>query len=189
MSKTEEQLIGESLAGEANAFGELYDSYVQRIYRYHYYRTFHKERAEDLTSQTFMNALEHLKDFDQKKGPFSAWIYRIARNLLIDEMRKAKPSVDIEDVWNQLPDKTNLAKDVELKEQWERVDGFLQTLPAEQRELLTMRLWDGLSYAEIAALTGKSEAACKMSVSRALASIKKQASVLALFLLLPHLLF
>ncbi len=183
----DEQLVASSLAGDAAAFSELYTRYLTRIYQYHYFRTFHKETAEDLTSQTFIRGLEHLASYNEKKGSFSAWLYRIARNLLIDHARSKKPTLNLEDALDVLHDKTNLPKTADERALLARVQDHLTLLTPEQREVILLRLWDERSYAEIAIITGKSEASCKMTVSRALAILRKHLAV-ASFLLLVHLL-
>jgi RNA polymerase sigma-70 factor (ECF subfamily) len=170
-------------AGDAEAFGKLYDRYVRKIHDYLFYRCHHRETAEDLTSLTFTKALERLASFDAEKGTFSAWLYRIARNTLIDHYRAAKPETDIEDVWDLLRDGTDVAREAETAERLRQVEAHLASLPAEHRELVIMRVWDGLSYAEIAEVTGKSEAACKMAFSRTMSALRK-ALPLAAFLLL-----
>lgn len=183
---SESELVAASLSGKAEAFAKLYEQYVKPIYRYHYYRTFHKETAEDLTSQTFMRALEHLRTYDANKGSFSAWLYRIARNLLVDHVRARRPGVDMEDVWDTLHDGRNLSQSLEQKEALEQVKLHIETLPEEQREIILLRLWDERSYQEIADITGKSEAACKMAVSRSLQMLRTKIP-LAMFLFLVHL--
>lgn len=174
MSHQESERIALSLAGHAEAFATLYETYLTPIYRYHYYRTFHKETAEDLASQTFMRALEHLRTYDERKGTFSAWLYRIARNLLIDHVRAHRPTVDAEETLETMWDGKNLAHSVEQNETLERVKAHISHLSPEQREIILLRLWDERSYQEIAEITQKSEAACKMTVSRALQTLRTQ---------------
>lgn len=168
----EAKLIRAAQAGDAESFGLLYDAYASKIHDYLYYRLHHRESAEDLTSRTFLKALEKLETYDPDRGAFSAWLYRIARNSLIDHFRADRPTADIEDVWDGLRDKTDLARDTEVKERLREVEAALTDLPRAQREVAVMRLWDQLSYAEIAELTGKSEAASKMTFSRAMAKLR-----------------
>ena len=186
MPANEAQLIAAWKDGGEGAFAALYDLYARKIYDYLYYRTHHRETAEDLASTTFLKALESGSRFDPEKGGFGPWIYRIARNTLIDHYRSAKPSSDIEDVWDALKSGEDVARDAETRERLRAVEARLQDLPSGQREILLLRLWDGLSHAEIAAITGKSEAASKMAFSRGLSNLRKDGSLLALFLVLHH---
>jgi RNA polymerase sigma-70 factor (ECF subfamily) len=167
-------------------FGQLYDAHVGQIYRYVFYRTHHRETAEDLTSQIFLNALDRFESFDLARGTFSAWIYRIARNAVIDHFRSSHETTDIDDVWD-LKSNDDVNANAESRELIEKLKPYLQALPKDQRELLLLRLWDGLSHAEIADITGKSEAACKMAFSRTIARLRKDIPVsLLLLLILSH---
>ncbi|MDE3092084.1 MAG: sigma-70 family RNA polymerase sigma factor, partial [Chloroflexota bacterium] len=86
MSESEESLIARA-AHEADAFGVLYERYVDRIYNYVYYRTGNVHDAEDLTARVFYRALSHIYDYDQHGAPFAAWLYRIAHNLVANWYR------------------------------------------------------------------------------------------------------
>jgi RNA polymerase sigma-70 factor (ECF subfamily) len=171
---------------DPKAFEAHYDAYVRKIYTYIYYRTQHRETAEDLTSLVFLKALDKLAGFDASRGSFSAWIYGIARNALIDHYRSTRDTVDIDDVWDLRSD-DDVLRDVEARERIGKLQPYLQALPKDQRELLILRLWDGLSYAEIAEITGRSEDACKMAFSRTVARLRKDIPVsMFLLLLLTH---
>jgi RNA polymerase sigma-70 factor, ECF subfamily len=169
-----------------DGFARVYDAHLERIYRFHFNRTRHRETAEDLTSQTFLKALEGFHRFDAARAQVSTWLYRIARNALIDHLRRLHPSQDIEGVADFLSSGEDVAENAVVREAAERAKSLLQRLTPEQREIILLRLWDDLSYAEIAELTGKNEGACKMAFSRGLAALRKHAGPLALlFLLIP----
>lgn len=186
MSHQDSSLVAASLNGDAQAFAQLYETYATRIYRYHYYRTFHTETAEDLTSHTFTRALEQLSRYDERKGTFSAWLYTIAHNLLIDHVRIHRRQVDKEDGWDLLQDTRSSRQVIEQQDLLERIEQHLHTLTPEQREILILRFWDERPYTEIAHILHKSEAACKMSASRALAHLRKHAPLaLLIFMLIP----
>ncbi len=168
---------------DTTEFASLYDAHVRDIYRYLYYRTQHRETAEDLTSHVFMKALDKFSSYDKTRGTFIAWLYRIAKNALIDHYRASRETLDIEDVWDLQSD-TDVVRDAEALERVEKLRPYLQALPKDQRELLLLRLWDGLSYAEIAVIVGKSEDACKMAFSRVVAKLRKEVPASILLLLL-----
>ena len=180
----DQSLIAKVAEGDRDALATLYERYVRRLYTYVYYRTHHRETAEDIVSEVFLRALEHISSFDPARGNVSAWFHGIAHNLIIDHFRRLKPTQAIEDVWDLSSD-TNVPRDADTALQVEKVREALKTLTPEQREMMILRLWDGYPFAEIAALTGKSEAACKMAFGRAL---KKIRSILLLLLILPSLL-
>jgi len=171
----DERLAERSGNGDGGAFAELYDRYAGRIYAYHYYRTFRREWAEDLTSQTFMKALEGLRGFKPARGSFSAWLYGIARNCLIDHARVLGRTVSLDaapaDAWD-LPDGADVPGEIAERDAWERLKPHLMALEADTRELIILRVWDGLPFAEIARLTGRKESACKMAYSRAIAALR-----------------
>lgn len=183
---SEADLIKRTTNGDAQAFAQLYDAYVQKLYRYVYFRTHHKETAEDLTSLIFLKAFEEMKSFNAAKGNFSAWIYRIAHNAVIDHYRARKSAEPIEDVWDALRDHQDLPRDLDVKAKLRDIEKHLSALPATQREILILRIWDGYSYKEIAEMTGKTEAACKMTASRALKVLRETVPLLLfLSLLIP----
>ncbi|HMQ02283.1 MAG TPA: sigma-70 family RNA polymerase sigma factor [Candidatus Doudnabacteria bacterium] len=182
----EQQAIVAVQSGQTEQFVVLYDLYIDKIYRFLYFRVHHKELAEDLTSQTFLQAFDKIHQYDSSKGLFGAWLYRVARNLMIDEMRRKKPTDNIENHYD-LQDKTNIEADTDRQLASEAVQKLLATLPPDARELLTLRLWDELSYAEIAALTGKSEGALKMQFSRLLKKLQETAPAILLALIFINL--
>ena len=100
MDSKEQKLIKDCLGGDLKKFGGLYELYIDKIYKFIYFKTHHKETAEDLVSQTFFKALENIKGFDPSKGKFSSWLYRIARNCVIDYYRTKKAKIDIYDTWD-----------------------------------------------------------------------------------------
>jgi RNA polymerase sigma-70 factor, ECF subfamily len=166
--------------GDREAFGRLYDLFSKRIYSYVYYRTLRRETAEDLTSAVFLKALEGLGGYSPGPGGFSAWIYGIARNAIADHYRRESrlESLDARGSgpWDAA-DGADLAIDAENRDLWERVAPLLAAMPPERREILVMRIWDGLPHAEIARILGKTEAACKMAYSRAMASLRAAATL------------
>jgi RNA polymerase sigma-70 factor (ECF subfamily) len=179
----EPSLVASCQAGRLEDFDPLYRAYVSRIYAYLYRRTLHREVAEDLTSQTFIKALEGIGGYAPRKGPFAAWLYTIARNALTDHFRSRRETVDIENVWDLSSD-ADVQSDVGNRLEYEKLREALQNLDAHKREIVMLRLWDGLSYKEIAALTGKTETNCKVIFSRTLDSLRKELPLLAFLLLL-----
>jgi len=180
MNLSEPQALQACQQGDSTQFGVLYDMYFDRVYRFVYYKTFHTETAEDLTSQIFMKALEHIVDYNQAKGSFLNWIYQIARHTVIDYYRQVKPQLSIDDVWD-LQSKQDVALDVERSHLIEKIQDYLQTLNSEQREIITLRLWEGFTYKEIAKILSKTEASCKMMYLRAVTKMQEQI-ILVLFL-------
>jgi RNA polymerase sigma-70 factor (ECF subfamily) len=157
-------------------FADVYDNYAERIYQFIYYKTYHRETAEDLTSHTFLKAFENISRFAPEKGSMSAWLYQIARNLVIDHYRSKKSTVSVHDIWD-LAGPDDVAVDVENKVRLEQIHTVIKKLPPEQREIIIMRVWQELPYKEIALIMGKSEASLKMMYSRTIARLKEHVAL------------
>ncbi len=178
---TDEDLAKRLQAGDSDALTQLYERYAERIFAYFQSRLRHRETAEDLTSDVFMRLLEKARQFRADKGCFAAWIFSIARNLLTDHWRKLHPEVDLEAVLELQGDDDSTvvaAQAIDLK----RARQLLQQLSSDQREIVLLRLWDGLSYQEIADVTGMKENAAKVAFCRALKKLKTSEILLLLLL-------
>ncbi len=185
-TRTDDALVLAAKRGEGVAFGVLYDRYFDKIYRFVYYKTFVKETAEDIVSDVFHKAYERLASFDPKKGNFSQWIYRIARNAVIDHYRTQKKTVDIEDVFDiGEEDRTVAEHDVLLT--MAHVRTYLEKLTPRQREIITLRVWEEKSYKEIAEIVEGTEDSVKMAFSRAMKDLREKCGPLAPILLLTAL--
>lgn len=188
MENNDIDLVLKFKSGEAESFGALYDKYSRKIYNFLYYRTYHKEIAEDLTSLTFHKALEKLGQFNGQKARFSTWLYQIAKNNLIDYYRKPQASEGLESAWD-IPSSANVEKDAELSISIEKIREYLNKLEKQQREIVLMRVWDGLSHKEIAEILNISEASCKTIFSRTLSKLQKEFPLIVILLILIKNLF
>jgi RNA polymerase sigma-70 factor (ECF subfamily) len=178
-----DSLVASCQAGTLEDFDPIYRAYVKQIYGFTYRRTLNRETAEDLTSITFMKALEKIGSYKSGKGAFGAWLFRIARNTITDHYRTNRPVTNIEDVWDLASDD---ATDVTVEHRlaYEQIKEALQKLSSDKRDIVMMRLWDGLSYKEIAAITGKTETNCKVIFSRTLEVLRTETALAAFILLL-----
>jgi RNA polymerase sigma-70 factor (ECF subfamily) len=159
---------------DAQAFGALYDRYVQRVYRYCFYRTNHAPDAEDLTAQIFMAALEGLPRYRQD-GHFGGWLFSIARKKVADFHRRAPYATHVPlDEAVLPPIHTDLAVDVEKSQRRERLLKQIQALAEDERDLIHLRYVAELSFAEIARTLQKNEEAVKKSLYRLIARLKQQ---------------
>ena len=161
---------------DAEAFGELYQLYVDRIYNYVYYRTGNSHDAEDLTARIFIRAMQHIGRYEDRGLPFSAWLYRIARNLVAnwhrDEGRRKAISLDDISQWRVAEDSPELA--IELTDNKEVILAVVRHLPAERQELLILKFVDRLSNAEIGEVLGRSEGAIKSLYHRTLLTLRDE---------------
>jgi len=128
----EAKIIQNIQAGNAQDFGILYDAYVKKIYNFVYFRTHHKETSEDLTSQVFFKALEKIRQFNIERGSFSSWIYRIARNAIIDQYRMKKDDAIFEDAL-EVKKTDDIEKDIDNKNVMAEIEKYLDTLKPEQK--------------------------------------------------------
>lgn len=160
-------------SGETEAFGVLYDRYIDKIYRFVYYKTFSKETAEDITSQVFHKALEKINTYTESKGSFSSWLYRIARNSVIDHYRTSKDDLPLEDVFEVGFDERT-PESLDAISALKTIRAYLETLDARQREIIILRVWEEKSYKEIAEIIGGTEAGVKMAFSRGIRELREK---------------
>ena len=178
------ELASRTQTGDSQAFALIYDTFIKKIYDFIFYKTMHQQLAEDLTSQTFLKAWKKISQF--QKGNFSAWLYTIARNIVVDHYRSQKEILTVEDFWELKAD-DNVFEEVEKRLKIEKLREGLSHLKASEREILMLRLWQDLPFKEIAIILDKNEGATKMSFARAMESLKKEMPV-ELFVLLPFIL-
>jgi RNA polymerase sigma-70 factor, ECF subfamily len=159
---------------DSQAFGELYERYVRKIYTYVYYRTGNEHDAEDLTARVFQRALTHIEGYEDQGLPFSAWLYRIAHNLVAnwhrDHSRQQVVGLD-EALGREAGDQPHeLAEDEEERRFLLRA---LRVLPEERQQLLILKYAEDLSNAEIGEIMGRTEGAIKSLYHRTLLSLRE----------------
>jgi len=174
MIEKEEILIKESRSGEAGSFGKLYDIYQPQIYRFIFLKVSRKEEAEDLTHQVFLSAWQNIKKYQIRKFPFSSWLYRIAKNKVIDFYRTSKNNISIELVneseFKNLPSpEMKTENSLEIK----KVKKAMSFMNQEQQDVIIMRFVEDMPTKEVANILGKSEGAIKLIQHRALNKLKK----------------
>ncbi|MFC1893293.1 sigma-70 family RNA polymerase sigma factor [Chloroflexota bacterium] len=154
-SKTDEQREKE------NRLASLYDEYFDRIARYIYARLGDRNEAENLAGDVFLKALESLKSYRERGIPMQAWLFRIAHNVLVDHLRKRGriATVPIDGV--QIEAREDPAGTAEKSIEMERVNEAMQKLTPEQREVVQLRFFGGLSSKEAGAILRKSDGAVR----------------------------
>jgi RNA polymerase sigma-70 factor (ECF subfamily) len=175
LSETEEALI-ERAKREAEAFGALYERYVDRIYNYIFYRSGDVHEAEDLTARVFYRALGHIKEYDQRGAPFAAWLYRIAHNLVANwhRDRSRRQYVRLDDLATLAEKSAGPDHRAEQNEETQTLLRALARLPAERQQVLILKFVDGLSNAEIGKIMGRSEGAIKSLYHRTLLALRDE---------------
>ncbi len=175
VDKNEPELIRQAQQ-DLRKFTRLYERYVQHVYRYLLVHTGNVADAEDLTSQTFMAAMENLNKYNGKR-PFLAWLLGIAKHKRADFYRRQKPMDDLDSVVN-VPNPSHKNPDDLIADQIqiETIARKLQALAPDRAEALTLRLFGELSNQEIARLMHKEETAVRMLIHRGLRDLQTQLS-------------
>ncbi len=169
----ENKLIRGCQKGNKKSFSILYEFYFQKIYNYIYYKTYHKETAEDITSNTFMKAFTKIQNFDLNKGKILAWLYTIAKNDINDFYRKKHKLLSIDDIWD-IKSEENIEIDAINRENFISLQRYIQDLPEYERDILIMRVWQELQFQEIAVILDKNEGQCKMTFYRMIKKMKEE---------------
>jgi RNA polymerase sigma-70 factor (ECF subfamily) len=163
--------IAEAAKRDPHAFGELYDRYYTRVYRYTYHRVGNAADAEDVTALVFMKALEALPSYQAGRSGFAPWLFRITRNAVVDHYRRRKRQSPLDDV-QQESDGADPVSQVLDAEQREELHSVISLLSVEQQEVILMRFAAELSFTEIASTMSKNEAAVRMLLHRGLRKMK-----------------
>jgi RNA polymerase sigma-70 factor (ECF subfamily) len=154
---------------DPSGFGPLYERYVHRIYQYSLYRTNSATEAEEVTAQTFMRAMEYIGRYRWRGAPFVVWLYRIADSVIHKSRRKPRPGALPPDLAAQPADAG--LDELELRQDLLRE---VYALPELQQTVLILRFAQGLTYDEIAAVTGRRAGALRQMVHRALQVLRER---------------
>ena len=177
---SDQEVLQYAASGDAEAFGVLYDRYIGRIYNYIYYRTGNQHDAEDLTARVFYRALRHIGNYQDRGLPISAWLYRIAHNLVANWYRdnSRRKEISLDDGYNMLsqrgPHPENL---LEIAEEHEALLHIIRQLPPERQQLLVLKFVERLPNAEIGRIMGRTEGAIKSLYHRTLSALREEYGV------------
>ncbi|MBC7254879.1 MAG: sigma-70 family RNA polymerase sigma factor [Chloroflexi bacterium] len=176
MSDCEERELIEAAQKDPLAFGVLYERYVDRIYNYIFHRVGNVCDAEDLTSRTFFRALSHLADYQDQGYPFSAWLYRIAHNLVANwhRDRSRRPMIALDEIVARSLSEQHPEAVTEARVTMRLLREVIRTLDPVRQELLVLKFAEGLSNAEIGEILGRSEGAIKSLYHRTLLQLREE---------------
>ena len=167
-------IIKRAVRGDSSAFGLLYDHYQPKIYRFTLVKVSHREEAEDLTHQVFLNAWQNIESYRDLGFPFSSWLYRIARNHVTDYYRAKKPIASLEDADpEKMPADHSLHSGLAEKLELERVKNAVRKLKPEYQDVIMLRFVEDLAVRDTALALDKSEGAVKVLQHRAIKELKK----------------
>ncbi len=179
----ERELVERAKEEDPEAFGVLYKRYVRKIYRYIWYRIGNHQDTEDLTAKVFYKALANIDRYEQRGKPFSAWLYRIAHNLVANWFRDRERRRKRKEIFLGWLPRTTQPEDgpeaqVEIKEgEKARREAFLEIIrrrPPNEQQLLILKFVEGMSNAKIGRIVGCSEGAVKSRYFRILKSLKEE---------------
>lgn len=161
--------------GDRGAAAKLYEELMPKAYGYFFARTGKKEASEDLVQDIFLKLVERIEGFDEARGSFVVWFWKIARNMLVDHYRGKKELIfsmfeeaEVEAM------SVIAAPDLDGRLRYRRVQGFLRTLSDEERELFELRYVAETPYKEIGEVLGRSEGSLRVAALRLKEKIKKE---------------
>jgi len=166
-------LIQKVKRGNKEAFGTLYSFYLEKIYRYIFFKVNQEiQLAEDLTEVTFLKAWEKIEQYKQEGGTFSSWIYTIARNTVIDHFREHNRLTNLQE--NHIDETQSMEEKIFDTIEVGRIQEAMQYLTDEQQEIITMKFINDMSNKEIAVILGKKEEAIRAMQYRGLQELRKR---------------
>ena len=172
----EEDVLALASQGDRDAFGLLYERYTERIFNYVYYRTGNVHDAEDLTARVFQRAMNHIRNYTDRGVPFSAWLYRIAHNLVANwhRDRSRRQEIPINDLPALTAKEEHPERTLVRTEDQEVLLRIIRRLPSERQTLLILKFVENLSNAEIGQIMGRSEGAVKSLYHRTLLALRDE---------------
>ncbi len=170
-----DRLVRRALNGDADAFGRIYDVYVDRVYTYACARVNDPHEAEDVTEVVFLKAFEAIGTYDRRGLPFGAWIFRIARNATIDHARRsARVPKPVEDLIEQVgPDPVTVEEQVVARVDDAIIKNAIRRLTDDQASVIACRFFWDMDIRETARALGRTEGAVKALQHRALRSLAR----------------
>jgi RNA polymerase sigma-70 factor (ECF subfamily) len=176
VESNDEKILALAVQGDHEAFGQLYERYVGRIYSYVYYRTGNHHDAEDLTARVFYRAIRNIGKYQDRGLPISAWLYRIAHNLIANWHRdkSRRPEILLDDGLTFYQPSDHPEVTLLQNEERDRLLRLIRHLPPERQQLLILKFVEHLSNAEIGAIMGRTEGAIKSLYHRTLLSMRDE---------------
>lgn len=171
----EEELVLRAVQGDARAFGALYSLYYDAVYRYVYFRSGNVIVAEDLTENVFLKAWRAIGSSARRRLRFSSWLYRIARNVVVDHYRTRRDDVRLGTGRLRLAEEEHLGPEALTlrREEVTELQRAIARLPEEQQQVIILRFIEGLTHAEVSEILGKTEEACRVIQYRGLKALSR----------------
>ena len=164
------KLVHKAIGGDSEAFGELYMTYVEPIYRYIFYQVRDKMTAEDITEEAFFKAWNSIHSCKGKEQTFSSWLYRIAHNSMIDVFRSRKKELPLD--MEATSGIIDARAELETKLEYRQLMDAIALLPENQRQVIVLKFIEGLDNREIEQIIRKSQGAIRILQMRALDTLR-----------------
>ncbi len=174
---TIDALVARAVHGDPAAFGALYDEFAPRVYRYAAFRVREPSDAEDLMQRVFVKVIEALPRYEQRGVPFSAWLFRLAHNAVIDFARTARDHAPLDVAADHADGAPDPSETAARAADSVHLDRALRTLTPDQQQVIACRFYAGLSVSETARVLGRREIAVRSLQFRALASLRRALGV------------
>ncbi len=175
--ETLDRLVVEAKAGDAEAFGAIFDAFAGPIYRFIASRVNRPSDAEDLTQLVFVKALEALPRYETRGIPFGGWLFRLARNAIIDQVRTRRDHLSLVAAVTRETDDPGPEARAALRDDLEKVALALRDLTDDQREVIELRFFAGLSVLEAAEAMGRQEGTIRGLQFRAIAALRRSLEI------------
>jgi RNA polymerase sigma-70 factor, ECF subfamily len=172
-SPPEDILLARAIQGDAEAFGDLYERYLDEIQRYVFYRVADRFEAEDLTETVFLKAWEALPRFENARVNLRAWLYRIAHNTVVDHYRGRRPETEA-DTARLVDGQPSPEQKAVARDEQRQLAAAIRTLDADLQQVIVCRFVNGLSHAETAQVMGLQEGHVRVLQHRALQKLRQQ---------------
>jgi RNA polymerase sigma-70 factor (ECF subfamily) len=169
-------LVHKVTKGDSEAFGRIYEIYIDKIYRFIFFKVSSKEIAEDLASQVFYKLLMLMRQPETRIENLQAFLYQIARNLVIDYYRQNNKNVDLEDdlIGADLSSQETILTNIDFKADLEKVRQALEGIKEEYRDIIIWYYLEGFQAQEIAVFLDKTQGAVRVLICRALSQLKNK---------------
>jgi RNA polymerase sigma-70 factor (ECF subfamily) len=178
--ETLNRLVAEAKRGDRDAFGRIFDAYAAPVHRFIASRVKRPSDAEDLTQLVFVKALEALPRYEARGIPFGGWLFRLARNAIIDQIRTHKDHLPLLVAVTRETDDAGPEQRAALSEDLDRLAEALKELTDDQREVIELRFFAGLSVLEAAMVMGRQEGTIRGLQFRAIQSLRRTLGIFAI---------
>ena len=175
--ETLERLVTDAKRGDREAFGRIFDAYAGPIHRFVASRVNRPSDAEDLTQLVFVKALEALPRYETRGIPFGGWLFRLARNAIIDQVRTRRDHLSLVAAVTRATEDPGPEATAFLREDLDRVARAMTDLTDDQREVIELRFFAGLSVAETADAMGRQDGTVRGLQFRALAALRRSLGI------------